>query len=143
MELPLAARIVTEWMQSLAQDAGSPSDTARGEYRIICGRGRRVVVHLSRRRRLMVSVLVYALVLGGGATLLHREAEHPSPAKGEARTGGNLASFSSRVDYVSVCLRRGSEGKTLRVRCNIAAASTSGCVCVVCVMFRCFAPRQG
>lgn len=36
----------------------------------------------------MVSALVYVLAFGGGATLLHREAEHPSPAKSEARIGG-------------------------------------------------------
>lgn len=70
------------------------------------------------------------LALGGGATLLHREAEHPSPAKGEARIGGK-----SRILLQScgLCLSL----SPIRLR-GENAASTSGCVCVACVMFLLF-----
>lgn len=49
----------------------------------------------------MVGVLVYVLA-PPGATLLHREAEHPSPAKGEeARRGGGISHPSLVVRVMS------------------------------------------
>lgn len=116
VELPLAARIVTEWMQSLAQDAGSPSDTARGEYRINCGRGRRVVVVHSATGvfsgksacvRVCVSELCHVAAQGGWASF-----------SSEGRSSGSRKSriLSSRVDDVSAWLCRGSEVPKLRLR---------------------------
>lgn len=70
---------------------------------------------------------VRACVLSGGA-LLHREAEHPCPAKGEA-DWANLASSPLVWMSQSVCAAA-QRYKRCGAVSNITAASKSGCVCV-------------